>query len=322
MLRDPYEVLGVPKDASEAEIKAAYRSLAKKYHPDMFPGDQVTLEKFREISEAYDAVRILSRESLRPQRSKRRKRQRWSPRDFHHPFAGSDAQSKKASEEAAAENGSSKAKRSAEDVFTGFFNGIKSAGKRTFASQGEEVSYQLDLSLEEAALGTTKRVQLPTGKKLDVRIPGGVSQGQQIRLRGQGDKVASGDESNDAIISINLKAHPHFKRHGSNVHLELPVTIGEAVLGAKIRVPTVDGSVMLSIPPGSNADTIFRLRAKGVVVRNQNRSGNLLRGDQYVSLKIILPDTTDQNFTKLIKKWAAKDSYDVRNHLDIFAAPK
>ena len=122
-----------------------------------------------------------------------------------------------------------------------------------------------------------------------------------------------------SIVGINIKDHPHFQRHGTNVHLELPVTLVEAVVGAKIRIPTIDGSVMLTIPPGSNGDTIFRLPGKGALAQGLTESGDAIRGDQYVSLNIVLPDTADQSFATLVRKWSIRNSYSARDHLDIFA---
>ncbi len=318
MLRDPYQVLGVSKDAGEAEIKTAYRSLAKRYHPDMFPGDQATLEKFRLISEAYDAVRILSRKAPSPQRLKRRTRRR-EAEAFRRPRPAADAQHDETTVKVATGNGSSAQSTFDEGAAKAVKSGIKSTDKETSEKHGVDVLYQLDLSFEEACLGTTKRVKLPNGRIFDVTIPGGVCQDQQIRLPIDGGDPAQDNPSNDVIAGINIKDHPHFQRHGANVHLELPVTLVEAVTGAKIRIPTIDKSIMLAIPPGSNGDTIFRLSGRGAVVQGLTQSGDPIRGDQYVSLKIVLPETTDQSFAKLVKKWSIRNSYSARDHLDAFS---
>lgn len=316
MLRDPYQVLGVSKDAGEAEIKAAYRSLAKRYHPDMFPGDQATLEKFRIISEAYDAVRTQSRKAPSPQRLRRRARRR-AAEAARRPTPQADRPHHKTA--AAAKNGASEPSTSDADPAADFKSGLKSAGKETFAKRDVGISYQLDLSFEEACLGTTKRVKLPNGRKFDVGIPGGVGQDQQIRLPTDGGDPTHDNQPNHVMVNINIKDHRHFQRHGTNVHLELPITLVEAVAGAKIRIPTIDGSVLLTIPPGSNGDTIFRLRGKGALAQGLTESGDAIRGDQYVSLNIVLPDTADQSFANLVRKWSIRNTYSARDHLDIFA---
>lgn len=310
MLRDPYQVLGVAKDAGDAEIKAAYRSLAKRYHPDMFPGDQATLEKFRVISEAYDAVRTLPHKAPSPQRSKRRAR---------HAMPQADRQQHKTAAKAAEKNGASEPSKSDGDPAADFISGIKSAGKGTFEKRDGDIRYQLDLSFEEACLGTTKRMKLPNGRKFDVGIPGGICQDQQIRLPTDGGDLAHDNQSSHVIVSINIKHHPHFQRHGTNVHLELPVTLVEAVVGAKIRIPTIDGSVMLTIPPGSTGDTIFRLSGRGALAQGLTESGDPIHGDQYVSLKIVLPDTADRSFANLVRKWSIRNSYSARDHLGAFS---
>jgi len=289
MLRDPYEILGVPHDASQAEIKTAYRALAKRYHPDMYPGDQATLEKFRQVCQAYEVLRVAA-----PQHEETKFSPRWSREALYRRFAARTMRRRAKG-------------RPAEDVIEDLF------GAKTDAPSTTLPTYQLDISFEEAALGTVKRVRLPSGRRLDVRIPGGVAHGQRIRLRGQGHATGENGGHGDAVLSLNVTAHPFFRRHGANVQLELPVSIDEAVLGAKIRVPTIDGSVTLMVPPGSNAGTIFRLKGRGAVVRQGEESKDTLRGDQYVSLKVVLPDAADSSFVKLIKKWAARHRYDVRH---------
>ena len=314
-MKDPYQVLGLRRGASDGEVKAAYRKLAKKYHPDMDPGDLATLDKFREVCEAYDVIRQEGQptEAWTPDPMESEK---WG---FDTSFDRNRQQSGDASQGSAeAEQRGDKAKQEgSDDLFSDWISGIKTAGKRAFGKLGEDSTYEIKITFEEAAIGTKKRIKLAGGRRLDVKIPGGVEDGQQIRLRGQGAEGENGGEPGDAVINISIKSHPFFKRHGSNIHLDLPVTVYEAVMGTKIRIPSVDGTVALTLPPGSNADSIFRLRGKGVAIRGKRaKNGKLMRGDQYVSLKIVLPDKSDANFAKLIKRWAPKAAYSVREKLD------
>ena len=285
MLRDPYLILGVPHDASQAEIKAAYRALAKRYHPDMYPGDHATLERFRDVRQAYEVLREAASPAAARGDGDRRASARRSRDSLYRRFAAKAA------------------RRPAENVIGDLFATKGAAALPT---------YQLDLSFEEAALGATKRVRLPSGCRLDVRIPGGVTHGQRIRLRAQGDIGSAKGDTGDAMLSLNVKTHPLFRRYGANVELELPVTIDEAVLGAKVRVPTVDGSVTLTIPAGSNAGTIFRVKGKGAQVKQSDDAREVMRGDQYVSLKIVLPNAADSSFARLVRKWSARHRYDAR----------
>ena len=310
-MRDPYQVLGLNRGASVEEVKSAYRRLAKKYHPDMDPGDLATLDKFRAVCEAYDVIR---------QESSPQGAQAWSPDPMEGERWGFDPADRRTDEPGntqrtrdGEQGGQPGQSDGSEDLFSDWISGIKSAGKRAFGRLGEDSTYELKITFEEAATGTKKRIKLAGGKRLDVKIPGGVDDGQQIRLKGQGIEGENGGPAGDAVINISVKPHDYFKRHGSNVHLELPVTISEAVLGAKVKIPSVDGTVALSLPPGSNADSVFRLRGKGAIIRGKrDKSGRVMRGDQYVSLKIFLPEKSDENFTKAVKRWASKNTFDVR----------
>ncbi len=311
-MKDPHEILGVPRSADDAQVKSAYRRLAKRYHPDMHPGDTITLEKFRDVCAAYEALTATPKPTQEPRHSqaqnRKRKRAHFGYRKHMDeyqasPFSPGEAQTAKND------------KRSTEDVFSDLFSGLKSAGKKAFTKSKNEGAYRLDLDFSEAALGTTKRINLPTGKQLNVKIPGGILDGQHIRLRNQ---TSQGSTNQDpSLITICIKDHPYFTRHGANVHLELPVRVDEAVLGSKMNIPTVDGSVVFTLPPGSNAQSVFRLKGKGAKVRGkQSTNKQPMRGDQYISIKIVLPTPADQGFAKLIKRWRPSHNYQVRNHLN------
>jgi len=318
-MKDPFQILGLSQRATEADVKSAFRQLAKKYHPDLHPGDRNNLEKFREINNAHDE---LSREFRKEREANEAKfgLKRKRPSAAKEGSSQTGNKYRFAREEPQAEpprnDANSEPKRSAEEILGDFFSGFRQSKDKEPDAAQQDLTYRLKLSLEDAAMGTTRRVQIRNGKKLDIKIPAGVEDGQQIRLRGQGLSGSDGG-AGDTIITIVVKEHPYFTRHGSNIHLELPVTVDEAVLGAKVSVPTVDGEVMLTIPPGSNTDSIFRLKGKGGLIRGKTDStGQPLRADQYVSLKVVLPSASDKGFAKMIKRWAGKGSYDVRKHFD------
>lgn len=174
-------------------------------------------------------------------------------------------------------------------------------------STPQDSRYNLSISFEESARGTSRRVKLPSGKRLDVKIPAGVKSGQQIRLKGHGKSGAA----SDAILEINVEPHRHFTCEGDDIYLILPVAVDEAVLGARVMVPTLDGPVAMTIPPGSNADTALRLKGRGLP--RAPKGEEKLYGDQYVTLKIILPSANDQDFKDMVERWSARNAYDVRS---------
>src|SRR5919202_1233989 len=258
-MRDPYEVLGVPRSASEAELKKAYRKLAKKFHPDSNKSDPQAEEKFAEVSAAYD---LLSDKDKRGQFDRGEIDADGKPR-FHgfqgfggggpEGFAGFDfgggggrTRTFRFSRGFGGRGG-----MGAEDIFADLFSGLAGAAEEPEPAKGADVAVALSVPFKDAALGAMRRVELPTGKVLDVKIPAGVEDGKQIRLRGQGRPGRHGAPG-DAIVTVRVEPHPLFKPEGANLRLDLPVTLDEAVLGARIRVPTLEGAVELSIPPKSN----------------------------------------------------------------------
>ena len=181
-----------------------------------------------------------------------------------------------------------------------------------FRSAGENVVYTLAVSFLDAARGATTRITIPGGKTLNVSIPAGVEDGETLRLKGQGTPGTGGAPSGDAYIEIRIEPHPHFRREDTNIHLDLPITLQEAVLGAKVEVPTIDGWVNLSIPAGSNTGDRLRLKEKGI----EDRKGKQ-RGDQYITLRVVLPETADDDLAAAVTAWAKKHPYDVRRKLGL-----
>ena len=308
-MRDPYTVLGVSKSASEAEIKKAFRALAKKYHPDTKGGDAAAQKKFQEISAAYDIV---------GDKEKRAKfdrgeidangNPRYEAQGFHgSPFGQGGAGGSRDFHYTWTNQGNDTAEGfRAEDLFADLFGG--GGRRRGQARKGEDFELSITVSFTEAALGATRRVTLPDGRDLDVRIPVGLKDGQQIRLKGQAAPGAQGGPAGDILLHVAVAPHPYFVRDGNDLRMDLPVTLQEAVLGGKVPVPTLTGHVTLTVPPGSNSGSILRLKGKGIPSR-----GAEVAGDLYIKLVITLPDKADAALRDFIQGW--QTTYDPRSKL-------
>jgi DnaJ-class molecular chaperone len=312
MAADPYKVLGVSKTASEAEIKKAFRTLAKKYHPDTAKGDDAK-KKFQEISNAYDIV---------GDKEKRAKFDRgeidatgnprgFDPgagfqggpfgggggggaREFHFGFGGGDEQAQGFH---------------AEDIFSDLLGGLGARARRNQPRRGESYEIAVTIGFEEAARGGTRRVMLPEGRDLDVRIPVGLKDGQQIRLKGQGGAGVNGGPNGDVLLTVTVAPHPYLTRDGDNLRMELPITLQEAVLGGKVPVPTLTGTVELTVPPNSNSGATLRLKGKGIPGRGTSGGGEPA-GDLYVKLVVTLPENGDEALKEFVTTWDKK--YDPR----------
>ncbi len=292
MVKDPYEVLGVAKAASDDEIKKAYRALARTLHPDLNPGDKRAEERFKEVSAAYDFL------------SDAERRRQYDNGEI-------DATGAQRRRSWRAHGGGGRSSRagfnfgdSVDDILAEMMR-RKARGRQgpENGNRGSDVRHTLTITQAEAGAGTTKRVTLLSGKSLDVRIPPGTGDGQTLRLKGQGNPGIGGD--GDAFIDIKIDLPAHFTRRDQDILLDLPISIQEAVMGGKVTVPTIDGKVMITIPPGSNTGTVLRLKGKGAV-----GAGNT-RGDQLVTLKVVLPEH-DPEFRKLVEKWGPRHGYDPR----------
>ena len=315
-VRNPYDVLDVKPDASEAEIRATYRKLAKKFHPDLNPGNKQAEARFKEIGAAYDIIGDKEKRARfdRGEIDASGTEQPASPYGDYRHYAEADAGERyRGSGFRGAENMS---QEDLEDLFS-YFGGAGRGGRgggrngRQFRMRGDDRRYLLQVDFLDAINGAQKRLDLPGGKTLDVRIPAGLRDAQILRLGGQGDPGIGGGPPGDALIEVHVEPHPLFRREGDDIHMELPVTIAEAVLGAKVAVPTVDGSVTMSIPADSNAGRVLRLKGKGAM--KPGLKGE--RGDQYVALKIVLPDPADPELTAFLKDWSPSHRYDPRSKL-------
>jgi DnaJ-class molecular chaperone len=310
-MRDPYTVLGVSKTASDDEIRKAFRKLAKKHHPDLNPGNKEAEAKFKEISQAND---ILS------DQEKRRRfdageidasGQEAPPRGFYRDQAGGPGGRKYyragGSEEFVDMGG----------IFSEMFGerrgGFGFGGAEGFDMGGLPVSYTLSVPFLVAARGGKQRVNLPDGRTLDIDVPEGTADGTTLRLKGQGMPGTKGQPAGDAFVEIHVQPHAFFETRDNDIHVEVPVTLPEAVLGGRIKVPTVGGSVMLSVPAGSNSGSTLRLKGRGLLDR---KSGQ--RGDQYVKLKVVLPDKPDDKLKAFLESWEAGKAQDPRQAMEQF----
>jgi DnaJ-class molecular chaperone len=320
-MRDPYEVLGVPRGASAAAIKSAYRKLAKKHHPDSNKNDPKSAARFSELNSANE---IIGDEDKRKQFDRGEIDAEGKPR--FQGFPGGDPRAR-----GAPGGFESRTFRSGgagpggfggggfEDILNSMFSGGGARGARpgagnTFEFDPGGIALDLDLSvamtvsLEESVKGAEKRVRLPTGKELNVRIPAGVTAGQQIRLKGQGE-TAPGHRPGDLLITVSIAPHPFFKVDGGDLRVDLPITLYEAVLGGKVRVPTLGNAVDLSIPKNTSSGRIFRLKGKGL----PKAAG--ATGDLFVTTRIMLPDGSDPELETLMQKWRDGHTYNPRSDL-------
>ena len=316
-MRDPYEVLGVPRGASAAAIKSAYRKLAKKHHPDANKNDPKSAARFSELNSANE---IIGDEEKRKQFDRGEIDADGKPR--FQGFPGGDPRGRGTSPGGGFDSHtfrSGGAGGGFEDILNSMFGGAAARGARpgaggTFEFDPGGVAFDLDLnvamtvSLEESVNGVAKRVRLPTGKELDVKIPAGVVAGQQIRLKGQGE-TAPGHRPGDLLITVSVAPHAFFKVDGSDLRVDLPITLYEAVLGGKIRVPTLGSAVELSIPKNTSSSRTFRLKGKGL----PKATGTT--GDLFVTTRIMLPDGNDAELEALMQKWRDGHPYNPRSDL-------
>jgi DnaJ-class molecular chaperone len=295
---DPYETLGVKKDASAEEIQKAYRALAKKLHPDLNPGNKEAEESFKNVSSAYA---LLSDPDKRARFDRgeidasgaERPRYR-SYRDF----ADSEGGSPYTNAAGFADFGES------DDILSEIFS--RGGGRGSFRMRGQDALYRLRLDLLDAVNGGKQQITLPDGAVLDVSIPAGTRDGQVLRLRGKGGPGIGGGPPGDALVQIEVAPHPLFMRDGDDIRVELPVSLGEAVQGANVPVPTPTGPVNMTVPKWSNTGRVLRLRGRGVPRPDGTR------GDEYVTLKVMLPDKPDPELEKLVAQWPGAKAYNPR----------
>lgn len=324
MSDDPYDILGVARTASQDEIKKAYRALAKKLHPDLNPGDASKEAAFQRLGNAYeilgdeekrrrfDAGEIDASGQERPQRQ------------YYRQYAGADPQGRYDSSEGYADFGD------LSDVFGDLFGGrarhaagAGGQGGRTgsgggfgggfggagFDARGGDLRYAMEVDFLDAARGAQRSITLPDGGSIDLTIPAGLRDGQTLRLKGKGQPGLGKGPAGDAYVTVTVRPHPLWTRDGNDLEIEVPITFDEAVLGAKVEVPTVSGSVSMRVPKGASSGDRLRLKGKGIAPSRGEP------GDQYVRLKIVLPKRIDPEMEALAERWRAASRFDPRESL-------
>ncbi len=311
MAKNPYSVLGVPPSATDGEIRAAFRTLAKKHHPARTKGDKGSEETFKEVSAAFDIVGDADR------------RRKFDAGDIDADGRDRAGAGFRQYGPGGAQPGGFQSGYGSQyaggfankgdfddlgDIFADLFGRGRTAGAGPGALRGRDMKYGLEIDFLDAARGGAKRVTMPDGRQIDVAIPAGVEAGQTLRLRGQGEAGVAGGPSGDVLVEIAVKPHALFEREGDDIHIEAPVTLSEAVLGGKFTAPTIAGDVSISIPKNSSSGAVLRLKGRGVAREGKSA------GDQYVKLKIVLPEGGDAELEEFIRTWRGGERQTPRKH--------
>jgi DnaJ-class molecular chaperone len=313
-MRDPYDVLGVSKTASAAEIKSAFRKLAKKYHPDQSK-ELRAKERFAEVGSAYE---ILGDEKKRKAFDHGEIDAEGKPRapQFdgfgfgRQPSGGGRGDFRNFGFDHGGGGFSTESGSIDPDILSELFGGAR-ARTRSQPTRGEDIAVPVAVPLTTIAHGGSIRVVVPTGKTLDVAVPVGIEDGKSIRLRGQGQPGPRGGSPGDVLVTIRYAPHPLFKVEGRDLRLDLPITLYEAILGARVRAPTLSGEVEVSVAPGANGGRILRLRGKGLPAGADQPAGDLL-----ATLRIVLPNELDPELTALMRKMRDQKPYQPRSGAD------
>ena len=301
MSDNPYQALGVKPTASAEEIQAAYRKLAKKLHPDLNPGNREAEEKFKRIGVAYG---LLSEPEKRAKFDRGEidasgaERQQ---RPFYRDFAGGQRQPYTTDAGFADLAGE-------DDILAELF---RRGGRSRVTMRGGDIHYRLPVEFLEAVNGATKRIALPDGSSLDLKVPAGAREGQILRLKGKGLPGIGGGPPGDALAEIDVRPHKFFTRDGDHIRVELPISLREAVLGGRVSVPTPTGPVTMNVPKGSNTGTVLRLKGKGL----SRPDGS--KGDQYVTMQLVLPRETDPDLEAFVGGWRAGETHNPRQAMEV-----
>jgi DnaJ-class molecular chaperone len=298
-MRDPYEVLGVTKGADTKEIKKAYRKLARTLHPDLHPGDKAAEERFKEVASAYDLLSDAEKKAAYDRGEIDASGAPRAERRFYRDYAEAEPGGARYADpnEFFYDLGGA-------DIFADLFRGARRDARK---ARGADLQQRIEVDLLDAVNGAQRELLLPDGRRLKVTIPPGTTDGQTLRLKGQGAASPGGGPSGDLHLEIRVRPHPQFTRKDNDIYAELPVTLGEAVLGGRIEVPTVDGTVSMTVPKGANTGTRLRVRGKGAPP-----PGGGPRGDHYVTLKVVLPPSPDDELGRFVEEWSPKHPYRVR----------
>jgi len=301
--KDYYEILGVKRDAKEAEIKTAYRRLARKYHPDV--SKEANAEtKFKELGEAYEVLKDKEKRQAYDQLGAN-----WKQGQNFNPPPGWEDVFSQAGSRSGAGAGADFGASGFSDFFESMFGGDFAQGGGGFQSKGADQHANITITLEDAFEGAKKNIRLGSGngRNLDVKIPAGIASGKRIRLAGQGGPGAGGGPNGDLYLEVSISAHRIFKAEGKNILLDLPIAPWEAVLGAKVQVPTLGGRVEAKIPPGSQSGKKLRLKNRGL-------KGSPA-GDQIVTLQIVMPENSNEDDKSYYEDMAERYAFDPRQKL-------
>ncbi|MCX8500941.1 MAG: DnaJ domain-containing protein [Alphaproteobacteria bacterium] len=296
-MRDPYEILGVKKNATPEAIKLAYRKLVKQYHPDLHPGDQAVESRFKEISSANEIL------------SDPEKRQKFDRGEIDASGAERGFQRGNGSPwRQGFGSGNGEQGVNPDEIFEFFSRAHRGS---PIKQKGGDMKYTISIGFTEAVGGGKKRITLPDGEVIDLAIPPATENGAVLRLRKKGQPGLNGGERGDALMEIQVESHPFFVRSGYDIQVEIPITIYEAALGATITVPTVDGKVAVKVPAGSNSGTVLRLRERGVPIDRTRR------GNQNIKLMIHNPEPIDPDYRQFLEGWARKNPYRLRGRFGV-----
>lgn len=314
MAADPYSTLGVARGANEKDIKSAYRKLAKELHPDTNKDNPRAAERFSDVTRAYD---LLSDKAKRAQFDRGEIDAEGNPTTPFGAGGGFGGFGGSGGQRGFSANFGGNDGIDLEDLFGGIFGGgqrggpggmggMGGAGRSRGAPRGANVSYRLSVPLTDAAERKDQRITLSDGKTIDLKLPAGVEDGTQMRLSGKGEPGPGG--AGDALISIQFQPHPFFRQDGDDLRVDLPITLDEALRGAKVKAPTASGVVMLTVPPGASSGKVLRLKGKGM----SRKDGS--RGDQLIALQIVLPEA-DEDLAGRLEGWT--DNRDIRGRLGV-----
>jgi len=335
MMKDPYQILGVSKTATQDEIKSAYRNLAKKLHPDLNPGNKAVEEKFKDISLAYERIGTAEARA-KFDRGETPEQQQEQAQEQARRYAEAQARASQGGrgpfyhdtqQDGGRYSYSFGGDMGGDDFFENLFKAAGQTGRtrgahgsRDYYNKGQRQEgmtddfpgqdrlYQMSVDFKDAVLGTEREITLPNGKRLHVKIPAGVETGTKLRFKNQGDPGIGNGPPGDAYVEITVRPLQGFKRTGFDIETEVAVSFIEAILGAEIKVPTLEGHVMLKVPPGVSTGSRLRIKGKGVASIKE-------KGDQIVSIKIVMPKKNDPSLESAIKELSQKYSYNPREEV-------
>jgi DnaJ-class molecular chaperone len=299
MATDPYTALGLTSSATAADIKKAYRKLVRTSHPDLHPDDAGAEARFKAVTSAHDLLKDPETRARFDAGEIDATGAERAPRTFYRDHADAPGQD-------FGQGSGFGDFGDPSDIFAHILRQRARGGEAGFPRPGPDLRYTLDVRFLDAVRGAKTRITLPEGGNLEVQIPKGMQDGQTLRLRGRGGAGYNGGPAGDALVTVQVIAHPVFRREGDNIHITLPVTIDEAILGGKLTAPTIDGPVSVTIPKGASSGQTLRLRGRGVVRANSSA------GDQLVDLRIVAPPVIDAGLAEFLTEWRKTHGYDPR----------